>query len=807
MAVLIKGEPGVGKSALVSRFLHGLRDEEATVMRSSGLAFGSGPYTSMSGIFEPLLERKTLVQEGRQVTQVLLNLARFIPSVGSYAEVASSIAEGAGSPSRHDLQTISGPLYVKTLLVSLFEKLSKKRPLVVFLDDLQWFDDSSLEMVGFLIVNLSRIRALVLMTCRSGYATNDRERQNLGALEGMTERAERNAVQIDLGALGRGPSEELVRMTLGSPKIDRESLLSLVERSNGNPLLIKKTLRELVDQKLITATEGGWRLTGDPHNVVPSSFSSLAKRLLLRIQGENKTGRTILDYAAILGKQFSVDTIAGLADLDVLDTKHVLEELESVYGLVRATDSPTEYYFDHDLTREVILSSLGGLANPYHLKVARMFDRSGQTKLEPHLTAYHFEEAGEFSKAFSLYRLAAKRMESSLAYASEASYLEKCLAISTKLTLSKKQLAILLADAVQALFFSGKFNEAFAYALKSLEVKELPRRRRAEMHLLAGKCCRYLGTPEAGSIGMKHLNLAVSLFNGLSDQGKVGEAYSSLATLADHFGHPEASTKAFGRSRKAFNLARDASGLAILQRKSGMIFDSRRAVGYIENAIQTFKKTDSAVELARCYNNLGGEHLYIGELDQARESLLQAIELYRRFDFYEVDAPLNNLGLVQLQLGEFSHARESLLEAEVRVSEDFNKVCVESNLATLERKTGSNEGALLRMARLVPLVEKSGEPMIQDYFAFNFSAVLSEAGRPEEALDWLERYAPNRWKNDESLVLAKRQKAKSRILTKLGRDQEAREALGLANEGFSTNRPQKSYYELDYYPCDIHILD
>jgi tetratricopeptide (TPR) repeat protein len=213
------------------------------------------------------------------------------------------------------------------------------------------------------------------------------------------------------------------------------------------------------------------------------------------------------------------------------------------------------------------------------------------------------------------------------------------------------------------------------------------------------------------------------------------------------------------------------------------------------------------VELARCYNNLGGEQFYIGELDKAKDRFLQAIETYRLFDFYEVDAPLNNLGLVQLQLGELSHARDSLLEAERRASEDFNVICIESNLATLEWKSGSTVDAVKRVEKLVPLVEKSGEPMIQDYFAFNYAASLSRVGRHEEALDWLEKYEPNKWKNDESLVFAKRMKAKARILEALGRDFEAKAAQHEADHGFTTNRPQKWFYELDYYPCDIHILD
>jgi len=807
-AVLITGEPGIGKSTLVNEFLKRFEEEDATILHTSGLAFGTGPYTAMGGIFEPLLESKTITQQGKQVTQVLLNLARLVPVVGNYADTAGSVLEGVGNLSHHDMQSISAPLYVKTLLVSLLEKLSKKRPLVAFLDDVQWFDEFSLEAVGFLMLNISRIHALILISSRTGYAMSEREGRNLSTVEEIANGMAEHAIQLHLEPLDPGPSGELVKRILGGSAVDQQTLLSLVGRFGGNPLLITKTVRELVDQRIVASSEDGWRLNGDPSKVVPASISSLVKKVLLRIQREDRTGRTVLDCAAILGKQFSVAPVAELVGLDLLGTKHVLEELESAYGLIHATESPAEYSFDHDLTREVVLSSLGELAKPYHLKVAKFYDTSGRTKTAPQLAAYHYEEAGEYQKAFDLYRAASRDMESRLAFVGEAGYLRKCLDLSAKrgVTLGKKPRSVLLVESAQALFSSGKFNEALSDALESIK-GGLPKARRAEAHLLAGRSCRYLGTSEAGSMGMKHLKMAVTLFNQMNDQVKVGEAYSSLSTLADHFADPATSIEAFGRSQKAFNLARDATGLAILQRKSGMIYDSRRAIQFMENAIHVFKKTDSMIELARCYNNLGGEHFYIGDFDLAKDKLLQALELYRRFEFYEVDAALNNLGLVQMHTGEMSHARESLAEAERRASEDFIRICVGSNLSTLERLTGSPETAFEKLSRLVPLVSKSGEPMIQDYFAFNMAVSLFDSRQYEKALEWLEKYPPNKWKGDDALILAKRQMAQSKILAKLGRIPEAEEAREQATRGFRTNRPQKWYYELDYYPCDIHILD
>jgi hypothetical protein len=111
------------------------------------------------------------------------------------------------------------------------------------------------------------------------------------------------------------------------------------------------------------------------------------------------------------------------------------------------------------------------------------------------------------------------------------------------------------------------------------------------------------------------------------------------------------------------------------------------------------------------------------------------------------------------------------------------------------------------LSRLIPLVERSGEPLIQDYFAFNLSTVLRALGKYQEALEWVEKYPPNDWKGDTALVKAKRLRLRGLILAGLGREDEGVNDLEASNRIFLTNRPQKWFYELGYYPCDIHFLD
>ena len=138
----------------------------------------------------------------------------------------------------------------------------------------------------------------------------------------------------------------------------------------------------------------------------------------------------------------------------------------------------------------------------------------------------------------------------------------------------------------------------------------------------------------------------------------------------------------------------------------------------------------------------------MGQFESAESSLSHALEIYRKIDSYEIDAPLNNLGIAYMQMKRFDNAYDVLSEAESKATEDFDRICILTNIAMIHSLRGEFTESFEILSRLIPLVERSGEPLIQDYFAFNLSTVLLAMGRYREALEWVEKYPPNEWKGD-----------------------------------------------------------
>ncbi len=806
--VFIKGEPGIGKTSLVRKFLGHLDEENVLSLETYGREFTTSPFMGLSEMFAPLFKSKSPLKHGKQIAVTVLNISRLVPTFGQFAGVAADALKEFRGLSEADARIIPGSIYLKNVFMTLFEKLSRKKPVVAFFDDAQWFDSSSLEVLGYLIEQASKFRAMLIICLRRGYPASEREQANLQTLENVINRIDSETVMtLNVEQLPKDASGEIVRQMF-QPRIPVESQIdSLVDRTGGNPLLISKVVRAILSQYSDTLQGGSIRYAY-LWKIVPKSISDMVSKQLLEVQKENLTARLALDYASIIGRAFFVGDVAQIMGSDGLVIKHLFEALESNYGVVHATDDVDVYEFDHEITREVIMSLMGSIGKQVHRKVAEYYSVVGRAESVPNLVAYHYEIAGEYGKAFELYRIAARDATKNYSFADASKYLEKCLSLveSALIHIDRGSYPSLLFELADAKFSNGNFSESLTAVSRIFGLQPILDQVFAGARLLAGRCCRYIGTADAGVAGIEHLRQAAALFESLNNQQELGTTFSALSTLLDHYGDHEEAVTCFGRSQKAFNLANDSIGLAVLQRKSGMIYDSRRAIDFIKTAMEVFRRTNATIELARCLNNLGAEECYIGAFESAKTNFLEAIETYRKIDSYEIDASLNNLGLVYMQTGQMKEAYQVLKEAEKRTSEDFNKICSSTNLATLDRLSGNVAESYRRLSELIPLVAKSGEILIQDYFAFNMAMVLDKLGRPPEALEWLERFPPNNWKGDIELVRAKRLKAKSIMLQKLGR-KEAEEPLREAEAVFRTTRPQKWFYQLDYYPCDIHILD
>ena len=192
--------------------------------------------------------------------------------------------------------------------------ISAKKPLILFIDDLQWADSASLSLLHYISRSISAARVLVLATYRSEELSPDAEGRPHPLLETLrlmrreglfTEITLPHLDQADVAAL----AEKMVGGSLHSELADR-----LAEESGGNPLFVVESLRMLSEHGSLVQDSGRWRLSIDEVGI-PTKI----KDIILRRVGMLKPNqRRILDLASVIGEKFDVELLGAVLGQDSL---------------------------------------------------------------------------------------------------------------------------------------------------------------------------------------------------------------------------------------------------------------------------------------------------------------------------------------------------------------------------------------------------------------------------------------------------------------------------------------------------------
>ncbi|WP_162253918.1 BTAD domain-containing putative transcriptional regulator [Phycicoccus sp. Soil748] len=328
--VALVGEPGIGKSRLAA--------ELATRAGERGAAVLLGRCSQDDGA-PPLWPW----------LQVLRGLGRDLPELpddgsapfGVWEQIVADVVEAARGPA-----------------------------VVVVLDDLHWADVASLRVLRLLVESATDARLLVLSTWRN-------RPEPTGALADVAEAlARRHALRVDLHGLAPHEVGRVVEAVAGSEPTATQAV-ELAHRTDGNPFFLVEYARLARDGGGLTVLEGEAHPPAAVHDV-----------LVRRLQRLPEESLTALRWAAVLGRQFDLPT---LAEVSGSPEEELLDRLDPALdaGLLRE-DGIELYLFGHALVRDTIYGSLSATRRARaHARVAAALQgRPGrETELARHWLA------------------------------------------------------------------------------------------------------------------------------------------------------------------------------------------------------------------------------------------------------------------------------------------------------------------------------------------------------------------------------------------------------------------------------------
>jgi DNA-binding CsgD family transcriptional regulator len=305
--VLVEGEAGMGKSALVNEFVS--QHPDAPTIFASG-------------------EESEAVLPYGVVAQFTAGAA----AVSSRALAGLRLLNDGIGPE-------TDPLAVGVELLAVISAIQHSAPVVLVVEDLQWADLASARSLLFAFRRLGADHVLAVLTYRAS------EWATLG--EGWTRFAsgDRHAIALTLAGLDVGELGQLCR-ALGRTGVPERSLRRIAEHTGGNPLLARALLSELSDEAL-TASEGPLR--------APRSLASLTAA---RLAGMSVAARDLVVAAAVLGERSSLADLSAVAA--VAAPGAALAEAERAGFLVeRPASAGWEVTFTHLLIRQSVYHDLG----------------------------------------------------------------------------------------------------------------------------------------------------------------------------------------------------------------------------------------------------------------------------------------------------------------------------------------------------------------------------------------------------------------------------------------------------------------
>jgi DNA-binding CsgD family transcriptional regulator len=309
-AVLIEGEPGIGKSALVKAAVAETRDCE--------VFWGAGDELGQALPLLPFLD-------GLRVRE---------PSANPRRNTIVGLLRGevAADPSA-DVPTV-----LAEQLLALVAEQCAVRPTILVVDDLQWADQASITLWGRLARSARQVPLLMV-----GMVRPVAQREDLLALR----RAVDDAARLQLGGLANTAVADLVA-TLAGGKPDGK-LLRLADGAAGNPLYVTELVDALARSSGLTVTEAGAKLASDS---APSSLSAAIADRLGFVAGPV---REVLRAAALLGMEFTMADLATVLDRSVPDLIPAVDEARAVGVLA---DSGHGLGFRHPLIRAALYDEM-----------------------------------------------------------------------------------------------------------------------------------------------------------------------------------------------------------------------------------------------------------------------------------------------------------------------------------------------------------------------------------------------------------------------------------------------------------------
>lgn len=756
--ISLVGEAGIGKTRLLKEFSSSLGNDVKKVWVDCNTVFQTRSYSLISGVLAGIMNINPL-DSGSMKQHRLISFLDYILGNFSDEEIKRNydfLGLLMGLDRDIEFQKVFASMNYENArremikqLALFFTHLCKKHKLVILVDDAQWADNNSIQLLNELVPLLPDIKAVFILASRY-------ELKSLLPGSGKDKSAHR------LEALTRSGVKKLVCSLLGCTKIEDGLFDAILGVTKGNPLYVKELVTSMKRKGGCQIRKGTAVADQAVLDALPSNIQNL---LLSNLSGLDETTLKILQAASVIGKEFPVSLVrhllensAGEDEIAGIPVQLGMIELKAVHTSSRIVDKI--YEFTHEIEREVIYDSiLNRQKKSIHKRIAEYVESRYEKELENYLEILceHFHKAGMLTKAADYYYRAALKHSGSYDFSSALECFGKYLELCGKQPEGKD--AERTANSYKEM---GRIHSVTANYDKSLECYDLAlenTKRLEDIHsikMLIAEVHRDRGLLDDAMAVLDEIGPKIR-----EDSSVYGRWLQMRCYILRIQGDPAALSLA-KKSEKILLKARDYQNLSETMKNAGLIHffkgEIDNALSFMNKSYKYAEKNNSLDLLAKVSGDLGIIYYQTGMSSEALDFYNKSMEISKKISYQRgVVAACINLGILYLDQGQFNRAKELFTES-LNLSRELGSKLYEcaslTNLGDIAYEMGDFDRATACYLESLALSREINAPVEEGVNDIGMVKVALKCGQRDQVADMLESAGKIFTDADEAMFLA-----------------------------------------------------
>ncbi|MGM0405150.1 MAG: tetratricopeptide repeat protein [Thermoplasmatota archaeon] len=588
------------------------------------------------------------------------------------------------------------------------KRVSEENIVILFLDDLQWGDPTSLNLLHYISRNTRNDRVFIVGTYRPEDITQF-EDSKIHPLKTIIQNMGREELFHEMGLkrLNKSSVEDFINKTLKGVEVEKKYINDIYKESEGNPFFLLEVLKMLALEGHIVNIDNNWKPSKDLKDFeVPSKIYDIITRRLDRLMEKH---RELLECASVVGEEFESRIVGEITGLNRIELLKSLNHIERTHNLIRSIKK--RYMFDHSKIREVLYNSINEeLRQEYHKIIAETYEDS---KKDPDDLIYdlakHWDKGGIPDKAFKYYKNGAEIAKKSFA----------------------NELAIKCYDRLLELIPSLESSEvSYETVIDSLKQK--------------GDCLKTMGE---WSLAEESYKKALKIAEKKKDENKRAECTILIGDISKLEARYSEALDLYLEGSEIYKEVGNKMGFCESLGRIGSVYTNMaeydKAMSYLDEMHQIADEIKDNRLLSKFYGNMGSTHYGRGEIKEAMKYFKKKLRIKEEEgDLLEIGYTLVNLASIFVRLKDYENSKKACNQALEIVEKTGDKLIEQNALGKLGiayAEEGEYSKGLEYYKKKLSLSEKIGDKRSIAYVANNIGELYKEKGEYDKALRYYQK--------------------------------------------------------------------